>query len=172
MDGSSLRIRLLSAAFALAMCGGVATGGEPVAELDEFAVTGKSLRKLQREAIAAEDRFYRRFNTLNTRDDFDIHCDQDKATGTLVPKRRCRIQFLIEAGSIDAQDFHRALMRIERSVHTPIPVQWLQWEQRREEFQQAVRALVEKDAELKAMAEEWGSLLLQVEQVRGGRAED
>ena len=74
-------------------------------ELDEVAVVGKTLRQLQREAIKAEDRFYKRFNSLNSRDDFDIHCRMDKPTGTLVPRRQCRIQFLMDAGAIDAKEF-------------------------------------------------------------------
>jgi len=140
--------------------------GEQVGDLDEVAVVGKTLRQLQREAIKAEDRFYKRFNSLNTRDDFDIHCRMDKPTGTLVPRRQCRIQFLMDAGAIDAREFLQSLTTISsaegqvtasgaRTVNTPDSQLQPLWLQRREEYRQNAKALLEKDPELMALATEW-----------------
>jgi len=135
-------------------------------DLDEIAVVGKTLRELKREAIKAEDRFYRRFNSLNTRDDFDIHCRMDKATGTIVPKRQCRIQFLVDAGAIDAREFLESLATVSgadgvttassaRRVNSPDARLQPLWLVRREEYRQTVKALLEKDPELMALATEW-----------------
>lgn len=172
MDRPSPWFRGLIACCALA-AGSAAPAAEEAtvaasAELDEVAVVGKSLRKLQREAIAAEDRFYQRFNQLNTRDEFDIRCEKEKATGTLVPQRQCRIQFLTEAGAIDGQAFYRGLTAASAAsgVNTPLATLWPEWELRREEYRQTVRELVEQDAGLRALAVEWGRLLLQIEQAK------
>jgi hypothetical protein len=136
---------------------GSAASGQAAPDLDEVAVIGKKLRTLRREVIAAEDRFYRRFNALNTIDDFDIRCEMDKATGTLVPKRQCRIQFLVEAGAKDGQEFYAGLSQ-GRGINTPAAALQMQWLRRREEYRRTARALLEKDSQLLALAVEWGRL--------------
>jgi hypothetical protein len=147
---------------------------EPVTELDEVAVLGKTLRKLQREVIEAEDRFYERFNTLNTADDFDIHCRMDKATGTRVPKRQCRIRFLADAAAINGQEFLRGLTSAAaaRGVNTPLAALQPQWLQRREEYRQTARALLEKNPDLLALAAEWTRVQEQYDRVRQQRLKD
>jgi hypothetical protein len=153
---------------------GAAPPGESVKELDEVAVTGKKLRVLRREVFKAEDRFYERFNTLNTNDDFDIHCRMDKPTGTIVPQRECRIQFLAEAGAMDAREFLQGLTTAAaaRGVHTPLAVLQPLWLQRREEYRQTAKALLEKNPELLALATEWGRLREQYDRERKERHKD
>jgi hypothetical protein len=148
--------------------------GEPVKELDEVAVTGKKLRVLRREVFKAEDRFYERFNTLNTNDDFDIHCRMDKPTGTIVPQRECRIQFLAEAEAVGAREFLSGLTSAAaaRGVYTPLAVLQPLWLQRREEYRQTARALLEKNPELLALATEWGRLQEQYDRERKERHKD
>ena len=154
--------------------GGAPPPGESVVKLDEVAVIGKKLRELHREMIAAEDRFYQRFNTLNTRDDFDIHCHMDKATGTNIPKRQCRIRFLEEAGAVDGQEFFRGLTTgsAARGVNTPVAALEMQWSQRREEYRQTAKALLEKDPELMGLATEWVRLQEQYDRARKERHRD
>jgi hypothetical protein len=156
---------------ALTPAGGAAQSDGQARELDEVAVVGKKLRQLRREAIAAEDRFYERFNTLNTRDDFDILCQMDKATGTIVPKRLCRVRFLVDAGAMDGQEFFRGLTfgSGARGVNTPLARLQPLWLQRREEYRQTVRSLLESDAELARLASEWVRLKEQYERVRDER---
>jgi hypothetical protein len=57
--------------------------------IDEVLVRGTRLRELRAEIVAAEDRFYARYNELNKVDDFDIACAEDAHTGTRIPRRRC-----------------------------------------------------------------------------------
>ena len=153
MASSSRRILPLVFLCGLALQDGTAAAGEPVVDLDEVAVIGKSLRKLQREVIEAEDRFYERFNTLNTSDEFDIHCQMDKATGTRVPKRQCRIRFLADAAAMDGQEFLRGLTSAAAApgVNAPLAALQPQWLQRRDEYRQTARALLEKNPELSAV---------------------
>ncbi|MEO8306546.1 MAG: hypothetical protein ABI616_00730 [Pseudomonadota bacterium] len=165
---SSSRIPLLLVLCGLAMSGAAAVaagvskeGGPPppaesAVQLDEIAVNGKRWRELKRELIEAEDRFYKRFNKLNTNDDFDIHCRMDTPTGTLIPKRQCRIQFLANAEAINAREFLMGLTSgTGPTVHTPVAALMPQWVERREEYRQTPRALLEKDPELMALATNW-----------------
>ena len=147
--------------------GGVAAT-ESLRELDEVAVNGKKWRDLKREMIEAEDRFYKRFNTLNTNDEFDIHCRMDKPTGTIVPQRQCEMQFLVEAGATDGQEFHRGLIgtSANRSVNTPLAVLQPLWLQRRAEYLKTARALLVRDPELLALATRLGRLRAEYDQAR------
>ena len=165
MASSFRRIPLLLIVCGLALSGGTASAdvskeagappaGESAAQLNEVAIIGKKLRQLKREAIEAEDRFFEHFNALNTKDDFDIHCRMDKATGTRVPKRQCRIQFLADAAAIDGEEFYRGLFN-GRGVNTPDAALLPLWLQRREEYRQTARALLEKNPQLLALATEW-----------------
>jgi hypothetical protein len=140
----------------LAQPGGAAAG-ESAGDLDEVSVIGKKLRALEREMTEAEDRFYERFNALNTRDDFDIHCRMEKTTGTNIPQRHCRVRFLVDAEAADAQKFHMGLITAAAAsgVNTPNAVLQPLWAQRREEYRQTARALLEKDPELLALATKW-----------------
>ncbi|MEO6186881.1 MAG: hypothetical protein ABIP83_11360 [Steroidobacteraceae bacterium] len=151
----------------LVLCG-LALPGMSANELDEVAVNGKTWRQLKREVIEAEDRFFKRFNALNTNDDFDIYCRMDKATGTIIPQRQCRIQFLVNAGAIDAQDFYMGLTTpaASRGVNTPLATLQPLWLQRREEYRQTARAVLEKNPELLAMANELARLREQYDRTR------
>ena len=151
----------------LVLCGFVLPGGaaEPVAgasarEFDEVAVVGRKWRDLKRELIETEDRFYERFNLLNTRDEFDIHCIRDKTTGTNVPQRLCRISFLQKAEAVEAREFTEGLTlgTAPVGVHTPLATLEPLWQQRREEYRRTARALLEKDPELMALATKLGRL--------------
>jgi hypothetical protein len=149
---------------------GVAPPGERAEELDQVDVIGKSWRRLQREMNAAEDRFHRRFNELNTRDAFDIRCEMEKETGTLVPKRQCRIRFLVDAQAIDAQEFYRGLFNgwVVNNSYAAVNLQWLQY---RDEYRQTARALLEKHPELMALATDWQRLQRQYERARQRRGD-
>jgi hypothetical protein len=140
-------------------------------ELAEVDVIGKSLHELEREVIVAEDRFYKRFNTLNTNDDFDIHCRMEEMTGTRVPQRQCRIKFLADAQAMDSQEFLKGLTSASGAsgMNTPVAALMPQWVQRRDEYRQTAKALLEKDPELLALANEWLRLHEQYDRVRKER---
>jgi hypothetical protein len=73
--------------------------GPPEAEqeLDEVIVEGSPLWKLRREIRETEDRFYARYNELNTNDDFDVYCAKQAALGSRLRSTRCRIAFYQDA---------------------------------------------------------------------------
>jgi hypothetical protein len=173
LASSCRRIPLLLILCGLALPGGAAVPGESGA-LDEITINSKKLRELERGAIAAEDRFYERFNTLNTNDDFDIHCQMERETGTKVPRRQCRVRFLVEAGAMDGQDFLRGLTSAAaaRGVNTPVAALQMQWSKRGEEYRQMARALLQKDPELMALATEWLRLRGQYDRVYKERHKD
>jgi len=58
-------------------------------DIDEVLVNGMRLSELRAAIVAAEDRFYARYNELNKVDDFDIDCATDAHTGTRIGRRRC-----------------------------------------------------------------------------------
>jgi hypothetical protein len=160
----------------LILCGlalpfSTAAPGESVTQLGEVDVIGKSLRDLEHEAVKAEDRFYKRFNALNTNDDFDIHCKMDKETGTNIPKRQCRVQFLVNAGSRSGQEFQHGLISAAAAPGVNTPLAWLvpEWVERSAEYRQTVKALLEKDPELMALGAEWVRRQEQYERARKQR---
>jgi hypothetical protein len=98
----------------------------------------------------------------------------DKATGTRVPQRRCRIQFLAEAAARDGEEFYRGLTSATAAngVNTPLAALQPLWLERREEYRQTARALLEKNPELLALSAEWLRLKEQYERVREERQKD
>ncbi len=57
--------------------------------LDEVVVRGQRLALLREEIVEAEDRFYARYNELNSNDEFDIVCQRRQRTGTIMVTRVC-----------------------------------------------------------------------------------
>lgn len=66
--------------------------------LDEVVVTGKldSLGSARQAVIAAESRFYARFNELNQDDLLDVQCRFEQPIGTRIPKHTCNARMLDE----------------------------------------------------------------------------
>jgi hypothetical protein len=75
--------------------------------LDEVVVTGKldSLPAAREAVIAAEDRFYARYNELNKDDMLDVQCRFEQPTGTRIPRRTCGTRMLDEETRAEAQTF-------------------------------------------------------------------
>lgn len=75
--------------------------------LDEVVVTGKldSLSAARQAVIAAEDRFYARYNELNTDDMMDIRCRFEAPTGSRIPRRVCQPKLVEEAARDEALRF-------------------------------------------------------------------
>jgi hypothetical protein len=63
-------------------------GREALTEkIDEITVLGtRSMRTLRLEVQAARERVYDLFNSLNSDDEFDIHCRNVPRTGTRIPR--------------------------------------------------------------------------------------
>lgn len=73
--------------------------GGTTTELEEVVVEagGRGLNALRREMEQLEDAFYRRYNVLNTHDDFDVHCRHEVPTGARIARRNCRAVYAARA---------------------------------------------------------------------------
>lgn len=74
--------------------------------MEEVEIIGqRALRQLREEMVRVEDKFYKLYNELNTKDEYDVHCNMEKATGTLLSARVCRPEFVTDATTEEAKGF-------------------------------------------------------------------
>lgn len=74
--------------------------------IEEVTVRGqRPLRELRLEVQVARERVYDLFNSLNSDDEFDIHCRNEPRTGTRIPQRVCRPRFADDATGDAASAF-------------------------------------------------------------------
>jgi len=67
---------------------------EPPGPIEEVIVRGsKSIIDLKHEMYEAEDALYDLFNSLNTDDQFDIHCHEEAPTGSKLKLRVCKANY-------------------------------------------------------------------------------
>jgi hypothetical protein len=66
---------------------------------EEFIVSGKPADpdQVRRALLAAEDRFYARYNELNTDDEYDVSCRVEAPLGQRLKERYCEPRFVQEA---------------------------------------------------------------------------
>ena len=63
--------------------------------IEEIVVHGhKSIIDLKHEMYEAEEALYDIFNSLNSDDDYDIHCNEKAPTGSKITQRVCRTEKL------------------------------------------------------------------------------
>ncbi len=68
---------------------------EPVETIEEIVVYGnKSLVQLRLEYYKTEDVVFEVFNSLNSDDEFDIHCYKEAPTGSRIKKRVCKTNYV------------------------------------------------------------------------------
>ncbi len=79
--------------------------------LDTVVVEGRlhQLETLRNEMVLVEDRFFERYNALNTKRDFDTHCSIEARTGTRTKSRYCRAVYQDKAFTREGQDYAEAL---------------------------------------------------------------
>lgn len=114
-------------------------------ELDEVIVSGMTLRQMRDAIIAAEQRFYDRYNEVNRVDDFDIHCRNHAPLGTRIKRRECLIAFQEEA----QMQYARAVLT---GGYSPDPV--MMTLERRDEFRRNALAVINGDARLRRLLRE------------------
>jgi hypothetical protein len=95
---STTAVVLLFALAPLSMCRiAAAQEGEPepTETIEEIVVYGnKSLARLHLELYKAEDAVFDLFNSLNSDDEFDIHCYKEAPTGSHIKKRVCKTNYV------------------------------------------------------------------------------
>jgi hypothetical protein len=130
-------------------------------ELDEIVVRGTRLSELRSGIIAAENRFYSRYNELNTIRDFEISCIMDAPTGQKKKVRRCRTGLEVRARTEEAEDVLNSLQRSASTIGggdvasrtTNIDIMSLHLT-REEQFRQHFLQLVNNHADLRALLDE------------------
>jgi hypothetical protein len=76
--------------------------------IEEITIVGERLlRDLRLDVQAARENVYGLFNSLNTNEEFDIHCHDGARTGTRMVQRVCRPQFADDATSAAAKWYQR-----------------------------------------------------------------
>ena len=82
---------------------------EPEEEIEEIRVYGhKSLLSLRLEVYEAEDAYFDLFNSLNSNDDYDIHCYREAQTGSRLKRRVCKTNYLVRLEAEATAEWVRA----------------------------------------------------------------
>jgi hypothetical protein len=110
-----------------AAAGEPAPGAEPP-PADEFAAMSRS--KLRRALVDAEDAVYRIFNDLNTDDEYDIICKNERRVTSHFSHRVCKARLFREAVEERGRDFRdeevHLSARLDQEYHTRILHQKMQ----------------------------------------------
>jgi hypothetical protein len=80
---------------------------------DEVVVPGRRPEDLRAEIERTQAAVYDRWNTLNSRDEFDIQCLKMAPTGSNIPVRTCVPKFVIEAESRATREAARNASRAD-----------------------------------------------------------
>jgi hypothetical protein len=113
-----------------------------VEELDEITIEGKKLYQLRMAVTETEDRFYKLFNELNTNDDYDVQCANQAPTGSRITRRVCKPVFYANAEA----EYAQALVG---GYYAP-PATMVALE-RTDEYQKAMREMVERNPKLRRL---------------------
>lgn len=165
MTSASRPLLLLLALAAINVCQAAApaTGTQ---ELDEVTVNGDRVKidALRKQIVQLEDRFYDRYNELNTVDDFDIHCIEEARTGTRMIKRTCRAVYQERAFAEEGQAAFKILQRFRENgpkiadSGPPVPATQVVL-QRLPEYKKNLEEMTRRHPELARLLEERGRLI-------------
>ena len=93
-------VLLLGVLFASLACGAETTTPDPAAApVDQVVVKAarEKVAKLEKEVKLAEQRFYDRYNQINTKRDYAVKCYNEADTGTRFKKQYCQPVFATKA---------------------------------------------------------------------------
>jgi hypothetical protein len=76
---------------------------------DEVVVRGRRLTDLRFEVEVAQERAYAVFNELNSDDDFDVYCREERRYHSRATRRTCRAQFENRISAQAATEYMHAL---------------------------------------------------------------
>jgi hypothetical protein len=134
---------LLFAVTSVGMCQAASTQEvEPASsdKMDEIIVYGdKSLRRLRSDVVKAEQKAIIIFNSLNSDDEFDIHCTREAPTGSHIKRHVCRANFVGKATAHEARGF---------MLGQPYIPAWAEIKRKDELLRKEMDALISENAEL------------------------
>ncbi len=149
--------------------GAFAASTEQGPDLDEVVVNGAQLDQVMKELVEAEDRFFRRYNELNTKNDFDIQCQKEARIGTRLKKRHCRAGFEEKAIAEEGQEAGKIFQSIQdqfrQGASNPVVgggplVPGVQvMEMRRPEFREHMKEVVSRNPELIELLQKHAELI-------------
>jgi len=136
------------------------------ADLDEVTVSGERVKieALRKQIVQLEDKFYDRYNELNTVEDFDIHCIEEARTGTRFIKRSCRAVYQEQAFADEGQAAFKILQRFREKgpqiadSGPPVPATVV-IERRLPEYKKNLEEVVRSNPELSGLLAERGKLI-------------
>ena len=149
--------------------GAIAASTEQAPDLDEVVVNGAKLDQVMKELLQAEDRFFRRYNELNTKDDFDVQCQKEARIGTRLKKRHCRAGFEEKAMAEEGQEAGKIFQSIQDQFRLgasnpvvqggPIVPGIQVMETRRPEFREHMKEVVRRNPELIELLQQHADLI-------------
>lgn len=143
-------------------------------DLDEVVVQGSRalLDNMREELRQLEERFYLRYNELNTIEEFDVHCRFEARTGTRLPRHSCTAVFEDDAKREEGVDalgviqYMRGYGTTGLLKSSPPPPPTIKIEARRSAFQKNMKAVVGSDRELIVLLQKRAELIRRYEAVR------
>jgi len=142
-----LTLAFVPAGFCQAISGQPDQAG-PSEAIEEIVVYGeKSLIQLRLEVHKAEDKVFAMFNSLNSDDEYDIHCYLEAPIGSHIKRRVCRANFVSKATSEEA----RQLLRGQPGVSA-----WTKTQHKNKLLQAEMEALVLERPEFLKVVNEYG----------------
>lgn len=131
--------------------------------------------KLIQEMVKLEDRFFERYNELNTNDDFDTHCYMEARVGTRFERRYCRAVYVEKAFQTEGSDHMEARKKMTNPGNMTDAVQpWappvpptLEIAARQKDYQQNIRDVVRQHPELLELLRQRFELGKRYEATRG-----
>lgn len=150
------------------------------APLDEVVVEGTrgKLKQMIEQMVQLEDRFYERYNELNTNDDFDMYCAQEARIGTNVKRRYCHPVYETRAMETEGREYAQ-MMQFNTgppagpmlppgavAAAGPPPPAIVTIEARREEYKDNLRKVASENPELVRLLRERYELAQRYEATR------
>jgi hypothetical protein len=109
MRVAALLLVLFTAARSYAVLAQTAPAAGVAPDTEEVVVRGRRLTDLRFEVELAQERAYAIFNELNSDDDFDVHCRDERRHHSRATVRTCRAQFENRISAEAAREYMAAL---------------------------------------------------------------
>ncbi|HEY7673266.1 MAG TPA: hypothetical protein VIC71_13710 [Gammaproteobacteria bacterium] len=117
----------------------------PVAGDEEVIVQGRTPQEIRIEIEQVENAVYARFNALNSSDDFDILCAEHAPTGSNIPVRTCRANFVLRA---EQRAAGASLQRMQGGTNGIAPNERVYLQKKGEELTAEMQRIAREDEEL------------------------
>jgi hypothetical protein len=123
----------------------------------EINAQREKLHVMRAEMIKLEDQFFAEYNKLNTDHQYDVFCDVEAETGTLIRKRVCRPVFVSRATEEEAQ----ALLRGDSAPPANLTIL-----AKEPDYEKNVLAVINKNPQLRKLVREREALEKRYDAVR------